>query len=87
VGLFTGISLHLWNYFYLTPGIHVGEFADFPAGISQGQSIPSTFTGPLNPVTRTSARFGLAVTFKGFKIPTGQSTSQGTVKNQKPAGS
>lgn len=68
-GLFGGISLHFWKYVYVTPGIHVGDFADFPAGFTKpGQDIPSSFTSPLTAQTRTSARFGLAITFKGFSI-------------------
>src|SRR5487761_202243 len=57
-GLFGGISLHLWKYVYVTPGIHVGDFADFPGGFTKpGQDIPSSFTSPLTAETRTSARF------------------------------
>ena len=84
VGLFTGISLHFWKYMYLTPGFHIGKFADFPAGFSHnGQDIPASFTGALTAQPRTTARFAIAITFKGFNIPTGSSKSQGqtTTKN------
>ena len=78
VGLFAGISLHAWKYLYITPGVHVAGFADFPPGFSHnGQDVPSSFTGQLTPQTRTSVRFAISVTFRGFKIPTGSSTSQG----------
>ena len=78
VGMFTGISVHFWKYMYVTPGLHVGNFADFPPGFTHsGQDIPSSFTGALTPQTRPTARFAIAVTFKGFNIPTGSSKSSG----------
>jgi hypothetical protein len=81
VGLFGGISLHLWKYMYLTAGEHVGQFADFPTGFGYpGQTIPTSFTGSLTPVSRTSARLAFGVTFRGFKMPTGTSTAQGQAK-------
>ena len=68
---------------YLTPGFHVGQFADFPAGFTHsGQDIPPSFTGPLTPQTRTTARFAIGITFKGFNIPTGSSKSSGQVAGQ-----
>lgn len=81
-GLFAGISLHLWKYVYLTPGVHIGEFADFPAGFTRsGQDIPSSFTSPLTPRTRTSARFGFAITFKGFSFGSSKGSGQLQGKN------
>ena len=83
VGLFTGISLHFWKYLYITPGFHIGQFADFPPGFTQGgQQIPPTFTGALTPQTRSTARFGISLTFKGFNIPTGSSKSPGQTTSQ-----
>jgi hypothetical protein len=83
VGLFTGISLHFWKYMYLTSGVHVGDFADFPQGFTHsGQDIPSSFTGALTPQTRPSARFAIGITFKGFNIPTGSSKSSGQATTQ-----
>ncbi len=80
VGLFGGLSLGLWKYLYLSAGAHVGQFADFPPGFTHaGQDIPPSFTGPLTPVSRTSARFAFGVTFKGFSIPTGSKQSAGQV--------
>jgi hypothetical protein len=80
VGLFAGGSLSLWKYLFLSAGTHVGQFADFPAGItSAGQEIPSSFTGSLTPVSRTSARFAFGLTFRGFSIPTGSKQSPGQV--------
>jgi hypothetical protein len=83
VGLFAGVSLHFWKYMYLTPGLHVGDFADFPPGFTHsGQDIPSSFTGALTPQTRPTARFAVAITFKGFNIPTGSSKSSGQTTTQ-----
>ena len=62
-GFFTGISGHLYHRFYVTPGIHFGQFADFPVGFGNGSTIPENF-GELTPVKRWTARFGLAISFK-----------------------
>jgi len=64
VGFFGGASVHLWRRFYVTPGIHVGEFADFPPGFTApNQPIPSGF-GQLNPNKRWTARFAIGITYK-----------------------
>jgi hypothetical protein len=66
LGFFGGASVHLWRRFYVTPGIHVGEFADFPPGFSApNQSIPSGF-GQLNPAKRWTARFAIGITYKAL---------------------
>ncbi len=63
-GFFAGLSIRLYRYFFLTPGVHVGEFADFPAGFSgPGHPIPPNFPTPA-PVTRTTAKFGIALSFQ-----------------------
>ena len=68
LGLFGGLSIVLGR-FLITPGVHVGEFADFPLGFTHaGQPIPATFTQQLTPVTRTTVRFGVGVTFRGFSL-------------------
>lgn len=64
LGLFGGISWRLTDYFYLTPGFHVGQFADFPQGFTHsGQVIPPN-TGTPTAVNRYTARFGVSLTFK-----------------------
>jgi hypothetical protein len=84
IGLFTGFSFHFWRYLYLTPGVHIGQYPGFPAGFTQaGQSIPPTFTGKLDPINRTSIRFAIAITFKGWNLLNSTSTSQGTTTNGK----
>jgi hypothetical protein len=63
-GLFGGISLRLTDYLYVTPGFHLGQFADFPQGYSAvGQVIPPN-TGTPTAVNRYTARFGVSFSFK-----------------------
>lgn len=62
-GFFTGVSGHLAHRFYITPGIHFGQFSDFPVGFGNGSLVPANF-GQLTPVKRWTGRFGLAITFK-----------------------
>jgi len=84
IGLFAGISLHLWHYLYLTPGFHLGQYPGFPAGFTQaGQPIPSSFTGKLDPINRSSVRFAFGITFKGWDVTKKNATSQGTPTNGK----
>jgi hypothetical protein len=80
LGFFGGVSLRIWDQIYLTPGVHVGEFADFPQGFTApGQIIPPN-TGTPQAVKRYSARFAFGITYK-FK-DLGPSTSQsGNNKN------
>jgi hypothetical protein len=63
LGLFVGASMHLYRSLFLTPGIHIGQFADFPAGFQAGAVIPPNF-GNLTPVTRNTAHFAIGITFK-----------------------
>lgn len=63
-GFFTGASLRITPWVFLTPGIHFGEFADFPAGFTRpGQVIPQN-TGTPVPVKRYTGRFAFSFTFK-----------------------
>jgi hypothetical protein len=64
IGVFSGVSLYLWNQLFITPGVHVGEFAGFPQGYTAaGQVIPPNSGTPAG-VKRYTARFGFAITFK-----------------------
>ena len=62
-GFFAGGSVHFYHRFYITPGIHFGQFADFPVGFGNGSTVPANF-GELTPVKRWTSRFALAITFK-----------------------
>jgi hypothetical protein len=61
---FGGISIRVTPHIYLTPGLNVGEFADFPQGFKYpGQVIPAN-TGTPTPVKRYTARFAFAITYR-----------------------
>ena len=62
-GYFAGISGHLWRRFYVTPGVHIGEFADFPAGLTVGQPVPSS-VAEITPVKRWTVRFAIGISYK-----------------------
>ena len=63
-GVFGGMSLRLSQWVYLTPGVHIGQFADFPQGFTHaGQVIPPN-TGTPVPNKRYTARFAFSITFK-----------------------
>jgi hypothetical protein len=63
-GFFGGVSVRFTPWVYLTPGVHFGEFADFPQGFTRpGQVVPAD-TGTPTPVKRYTGRFAFAVTFK-----------------------
>ena len=62
-GFFGGLTFRLWDRLFLTPGAHIGQFADFPAGLQNGSTIPANY-GALTPVNRWATRFGLAISFR-----------------------
>jgi hypothetical protein len=94
LGLFAGGSIHMYKSMFLTAGVHIGQFADYPAGFHQGSIIPPGF-GSLTPTTRNTAHFAIGITFKtvSFKKSTqtgGAATNTGGPpttgnKNQVPA--
>lgn len=95
LGLFLGGSFHLYRSVYLTPGVQIGQFSDYPAGFHAGSPIPANF-GSLTPVTRNTVRFAFGITFKttSFKKSsqnntgasnTGATTNSGGGNKQPPA--
>jgi len=62
-GLFVGVSLDLWKRLFITPGVHVGQFADFPDGFQPRDRIPDQF-GDLNPQKRATGRFGVVISVR-----------------------
>ena len=66
-GYFGGVSVHIWRRFFFTPGLHIGEFADFPAGFRPGQKVPDGF-GELNPVKRWTTKFSFGITYQTFSF-------------------
>jgi hypothetical protein len=89
-GFFGGVSVRLTPWIFLTPGVHVGEFADFPQGFTHsGQLIPPN-TGTPVATKRYTARFAFAVTFKlkdlGASTGGDQTKAQGAPSAQPAAG-
>ena len=62
-GWFAGISVSFWRRLFITPGMHLGQFANFPPGFSNGSVIPANF-GQLTPTTRWSGHFAIGITFQ-----------------------
>jgi len=68
LGFFGGVSFHLWSRLFLTPGVHVGEFADFPPGFTAaGQPVPPGLGTP-TPTKRYTTRFAFAITFQAKNL-------------------
>jgi hypothetical protein len=85
LGVFFGLSAHLYRSVYLTPGVHIGQFADFPAGFYPGAVIPSGF-GDLIPIKRNTAHFAVGITFKTTSFKK-SSQDSGAATNTSPAAS
>jgi hypothetical protein len=88
-GFFGGASVSLWNRLFITPGIHFGQFAGVPAGLSVGQTIPANF-GQLQPINRWSARFGFSITYKTLSLgaltkSSAKNTATTNTNSQQPA--
>lgn len=68
LGYFFGLSVHMWHRFYITPGFHLGEFADLPIGFTgKGDTVPANF-GELVPSKRWSTRFAIAFTYRTLDL-------------------
>jgi hypothetical protein len=82
-GWFAGGSVALWRRLFLSGGMHVGQFADYPAGFQDGSVIPANF-GQLIPVTRWSARFAGGISFqtKSFVQSSKSTPATPSVKSQ-----
>jgi hypothetical protein len=93
LGYFAAVSLSLFHRFFISPGFHVAEFADFPAGFGPNQAVPTGFGTP-TPVKRWTARFAVGLTYKATSLgssskvtPTDTTTkksSTATSANKKP---
>jgi hypothetical protein len=82
-GFFAGPSVRLSEWVYVSPGVHIGEFADFPLGFTPGQVIP-TGTGTPVPVKRYTTRFALGITFKVKDLVGSSSSSSSTTPASQP---
>lgn len=79
-GYFMGLGVHLYHRFYISPGVNIGEFADYPPGFTApNQPVPSGL-GTLTPTNRYTARFSFGITYKtkdfsSLGLTTGTQTS------------
>jgi hypothetical protein len=62
-GWFAGASVSIWHRLFLTPGLHVGEFADYPAGFGNNTVVPANFGTP-TPEKRWTGRFAFSITYR-----------------------
>jgi hypothetical protein len=91
LGFFGGISGSLYHRLYITPGIQLGQFSDFPAGFENGTPIPANFGTPIA-LNRWTARFAIGITFQtlSFAKLAGQTTvapvAAGQTKNPSASG-
>jgi len=79
LGWFGGLSVHLYHRLFITGGLHVGQFTDFPPGLVRGSVVPANY-GNLTGVNRSTAKFAFAVTYqtKDFASLTKPSTTTST---------
>lgn len=66
-GWFAGVSVSIWHRLFLTPGIHIGEFADYPAGFGNNTVVPANFGTP-TPEKRWTGRFGFSITYRSNSL-------------------
>ena len=67
LGYFAGVSWTLLDRFFLTPGVHLAEFSDFPIGFSEGSFVPSGIGNP-SPIKRWTGRFGLSLSYRSKNL-------------------
>ena len=64
LGLFAGLSVHLFRRFFISPGLHLGEFADTPLGFKgENDVVPPNFA-ELMPRKRWQTKFAVMFTFR-----------------------
>jgi len=77
LGWFGGLSVHLYHRFYVSAGVHVGQFTDFPPGLASGSVVPANY-GNLTGQTRSTARFAFAVTYQTKSFSSGTKPAAAT---------
>ena len=78
-GWFAGPSLTIRNQLALTAGMHVGEFADYPAGFTNNSVVPANFGTP-TAVNRWTARFAFAITYRTTSVKKSPAKGSSTTK-------
>ncbi|MCB1021206.1 MAG: hypothetical protein KDC27_14845 [Acidobacteria bacterium] len=74
LGFFAGVTVSLWDRLFITPGMHLSEFADFPAGFTQGAVVPDNF-GDATPLGRWTRKFAVSISFRTAKFNAGSKTT------------
>ena len=75
LGWFGGPSIHLYHRLFITAGVHIGQFTDFPVGLRAGSAIPANYGGLTGP-TRPTARFAFGVTYQTKQFSGGSTTAK-----------
>ena len=76
-------TLGIRNERFVTAGVHIGQFSDFPLGLQPHSVVPANY-GDLNGVNRTTARFPFAITYqtKKFNAPSSTPTTSSTTASK-----
>ncbi|MEP7354852.1 MAG: hypothetical protein ABI824_16605 [Acidobacteriota bacterium] len=86
LGLYGGVSVHLWRRFFFTAGAHLSEFADFPRGYNESTIVPMGVES-LNGNKRWTAKLAFGITFRTNAFSSGGSnTPQTGNSNTTPTG-
>ena len=80
-GWFVGPSIMIRNQFTVTPGIHIGEFADYPPGFTNNSVVPADFGTPTS-VNRWTARFAFSITYRFTSVKKSTPKSSSIASNQ-----
>lgn len=66
IGFFAGVSASFWRRLYVTPGIHLSQYTDFPTGLAPGSLIPGGYPQQqlASGTKNWTAKFGVALSFR-----------------------
>jgi hypothetical protein len=83
LGFFSGLSFSFLHNLYITPGVHVGQYAGPPAGLTNGATIPSGL-GNITPLKSWQPSFALGITFRTTSIGAKKVAAQDTSNTAQP---
>lgn len=86
LGFFSGLSFSFLHSLYITPGVHVGQYAGPPAGLTNGSTIPPGL-GNIVPLKSWQPSFALGITFRTISIGAKKVAAQDTSDVAKSAAS